>query len=145
MRCVALADANAGVGTSSSGYREGMADEVVNLDERFSHFTERWAPKVVARLNDYELKAVRLEGEFPWHRHAETDELFLVLEGLLTIRLRDRDVLLGPGELYVVPRGVEHSPLAELEVRAVLIEPSGVVNTGSAPGEMTAPYDDSLA
>jgi mannose-6-phosphate isomerase-like protein (cupin superfamily) len=122
-----------------------MADGVVNLDERFSHFTEAWSPKVVARLNDYEIKVVRLDGEFPWHEHADTDELFLVLDGMLTIRLRDRDVVLGPGELYVVPKGVEHSPLAEREVRAVLIEPRGVVNTGSAGGPMTATFDDSLA
>jgi mannose-6-phosphate isomerase-like protein (cupin superfamily) len=122
-----------------------MADGVVNLDERFSHFTEAWSPKVVARLNDYEIKVIRLDGEFPWHEHADTDELFLVLDGMLTIRLRDRDVVLGPGELYVVPKGVEHSPLAEREVRAVLIEPRGVVNTGSAGGPMTATFDDSLA
>jgi mannose-6-phosphate isomerase-like protein (cupin superfamily) len=122
-----------------------MSDEVVNLAERFTHVTEQWSPKVVARLNDYEVKVVRLEGEFPWHEHPDTDELFLVLEGVLTIRLRDRDVVLGPGELFVVTKGVEHSPLAEHEVRAVLIEPIGVVNTGSAGGPMTARYDDSLA
>ncbi|MDT4922540.1 MAG: hypothetical protein QOG01_253 [Pseudonocardiales bacterium] len=122
-----------------------MSDEVVNLAERFTHVTEQWSPKVVARLNDYEVKVVRLEGEFPWHEHPDTDELFLVLEGVLTIRLRDRDVVLGPGELFVVTKGVEHSPLAEHEVRAVLIEPIGVVNTGSAGGPMTAKYDDSLA
>jgi mannose-6-phosphate isomerase-like protein (cupin superfamily) len=122
-----------------------MSNEVVNLAERFTHFTELWLPKVVARLNDYEVKVVRLGGEFPWHEHADTDELFLVLEGVLMIRLRDREVVLRPGELFVVPKGVEHSPLAEHEVRVVLIEPTGVVNTGSAGGSMTASYDDTLA
>ncbi|HEX3335641.1 MAG TPA: cupin domain-containing protein [Jatrophihabitans sp.] len=122
-----------------------MSNEVVNLAERFTHFTELWSPKVVARVNDYEVKVVRLEGEFPWHEHADTDELFLVLEGVLMIRLRDREVVLRPGELFVVAKGVEHSPLAEHEVRAVLIEPTGVVNTGSAGGSMTASYDDTLA
>jgi mannose-6-phosphate isomerase-like protein (cupin superfamily) len=118
--------------------------DAINLDERFSHFTEQWSPKVVARLNDYEVKVVRLQGEFVWHEHADTDELFLVLGGELTIELHDGDVRLGPGELYVVPKGVEHRPRAAGEVRAVLIEPRGVVNTGNAGGERTAGYDDSL-
>jgi mannose-6-phosphate isomerase-like protein (cupin superfamily) len=121
-----------------------MSHAPVNLDERFTHFTQTWSPKVIARLNDYELKVVRLEGEFVWHDHPDTDELFLVLEGELTIQLRDGDVRLGPGELYVVPRGVEHCPRADSPVRAVLIEPRGVVNTGEAGGTLTAVYDDSL-
>jgi mannose-6-phosphate isomerase-like protein (cupin superfamily) len=121
-----------------------MAD-VVNLDERFAQFHDHWAPKVVARLNDYEVKLVRLSGEFVWHEHPDTDELFLVLAGELTIQLRDRDVHVGAGELYVVPRGVEHCPLARGEVRAMLLEPRGVVNTGNAGGPLTASYDDSLA
>ena len=119
--------------------------DVVNLEDRFARFTDQWSPKVIARLNDYEMKAVRLEGEFVWHQHDDTDELFLVLDGQLTIQLRDRDVLLGPGELFVVPRGVEHCPRAEREVRALLLEPRGVVNTGDAGGELTAAYDDSLS
>jgi mannose-6-phosphate isomerase-like protein (cupin superfamily) len=119
--------------------------EAVNLEERFTHFTEQWSPKVVARLNDYEVKVVRLQGEFVWHEHEDTDELFLVLDGELTIELRDGEVRLAAGELYVVPRGVEHRPRAEGEVRAVLIEPRGVVNTGAAGGELPAGYDDSLS
>ena len=118
---------------------------VVNLDERFTRFSDQWAPKVIARLNDYEVKLVRVEGEFVWHTHADTDELFLVLDGELTIQLRDGDVVLGPGELYVVPRGVEHCPRAEREVRALLLEPRGVVNTGDAGGALTATEDDSLS
>ena len=122
-----------------------MANTPVDLGEKLSLFTEQWAPKVVARLNDYEIKVVKLQGEFVWHTHDDTDELFLVLDGELTIQLRDGDVTLRPGQLYVVPRGVEHCPVAAGEVHAVLIEPAGVVNTGDAGGPLTAGYDDSLA
>jgi mannose-6-phosphate isomerase-like protein (cupin superfamily) len=117
----------------------------INLDERFSRVTDQWSPKVIARLNEYEIKVVRVQGEFVWHQHDDTDELFLVLDGELTIQLRDGDVVLGPGELFVVPRGVPHCPRADSEVRAMLIEPAGVVNTGEAGGRLTAGYDDSLA
>jgi mannose-6-phosphate isomerase-like protein (cupin superfamily) len=122
-----------------------MPNNVIDVAERFTRFSEQWSPKVIARLNDYEIKLVRLQGEFVWHTHENTDELFLVIDGHLTIRLRDGDVRLGPGQLYVVPRGVEHCPVADGEVRAMLIEPAGVVNTGDAGGELTAQYDDSLA
>lgn len=105
---------------------------------------EHWSPKVVARLNDYEIKVVKLKGEFVWHTHDDTDELFLFIDGELTIQLRDGDVVLRPGQMYVVPRGVEHCPIADGEVHAVLIEPVGVVNTGNAGGDLTAKYDDSL-
>jgi mannose-6-phosphate isomerase-like protein (cupin superfamily) len=120
-------------------------NRVVNFEERFSRFSDRWSPKVIARLNDYEVKLVRIQGEFVWHTHTDTDELFLVLDGDLTIRLRDGDVALGAGELFVVPRGVAHCPRAESEVRALLLEPRGIVNTGDAGGGLTAAYDDSLA
>ena len=122
-----------------------MANVPVDLAQKLSEFTERWSPKVVARLNDYEIKVVKLEGEFVWHSHDDTDELFLVLDGELVIKLRDGDVRLGPGQLFVVPSGVEHCPVAAGEVRAVLIEPAGVINTGGAGGPLTAGYDDSLA
>ncbi|MDF1480417.1 cupin domain-containing protein [Leifsonia sp. H3M29-4] len=121
-----------------------MPNLPVDLAQKFSLFTEHWSPKVVARLNDYEIKLVKLEGEFVWHSHDETDELFLMISGELTIQLRDGDVTLGPGQLFVVPRGVEHCPIAAGEVHAMLIEPVGVVNTGDAGGELTARYDDSL-
>ena len=104
----------------------------IDLAQQLAAFSEHWSPKVVARLNDYEIKVVKLQGEFTWHTHSETDELFLVLDGELTIQLRDGDVTLGPGQLYVVPRGVEHCPRAEREVHAVLIEPAGVINTGDS-------------
>jgi mannose-6-phosphate isomerase-like protein (cupin superfamily) len=117
----------------------------VDIAERLSLFSEHWSPKVVARLNDYEIKLVKVKGEFVWHTHADTDELFLVIEGTLTIQLRDGDVTLQPGQLYVVPRGVEHRPVADGEVAAMLIEPGGVVNTGDAePGDLTATHDVSL-
>ena len=119
-------------------------NRVVDLHEKLSLFSEHWSPKVVARMNDYEIKVVKVQGEFTWHTHEDTDELFLVVAGELTIQLRDGDVTLGPGQLYVVSRGVEHCPVASGEVSAVLIEPTGVVNTGAAGGALTATYDDSL-
>ncbi len=122
-----------------------MAHEAVDLAKKLSLFSEHWSPKVVARLNDYEIKVVKVKGEFVWHTHEDTDELFIVIAGALIIQLRDGNVCLDPGQLFVVPRGVEHCPIAEGEVHALLIEPAGVVNTGDAGGDMTAPYDDSLA
>ncbi|MBD8871050.1 cupin domain-containing protein [Nocardioides donggukensis] len=121
-----------------------MAEKVVDLAERLSLFSDLWSPKVVARMNDYEIKVVKVQGEFVWHAHDDTDELFLVVDGELTVQLRDGDVTLGPGQLYVVPRGVEHCPVADGEVHALLIEPVGVVNTGDAGGPLTAGPDDSL-
>ena len=117
---------------------------VVDIREKLSLFSEHWSPKLVARLNDYEVKVVKLKGEFVWHTHDDTDELFLVIEGDLTIQLRDGDVQLREGQLYVVPRGVEHCPVADGEVAVMLIEPTGVVNTGNAGGDMTAVLDLSL-
>lgn len=121
-----------------------MVNMPVDIAEKLSLFSEPWSPKVVARLNDYEIKVVKLAGEFVWHSHDDTDELFLVVDGTLTIQLHDGDVRLRPGQLFVVPRGVEHCPIADGEVHAVLIEPAGVVNTGAVESELTAPFDDSL-
>ena len=115
-----------------------MPSAVVDLADKLALFTEHWSPKVVATLNDYEVKLVKVKGDFVWHSHAQTDELFLVLEGILTIQLRDGDVTLGPGQLFVVPRGVEHCPRADHEVKALLLEPAGVINTGEAGGPLTA-------
>jgi len=109
-----------------------MSNAPVDLAEKLSLFSEHWSPKVVARLNDCEIKVVKIKGEFVWHTHDDTDELFLVLDGELTIQLRDGDVTLRPGQIFVVPRGIEHCPAADGEVHAVLVEPVGVVNTGSA-------------
>ena len=117
---------------------------VVDLQDRLSLVSDHWSPKVVATLNDYEVKVVKVMGEFVWHSHADTDELFLVVEGTLTIRLRDEEVTLGPGQLFVVPRGVEHCPVAADGASLVLVEPTGVVNTGGAGGELTATHDTTL-
>jgi mannose-6-phosphate isomerase-like protein (cupin superfamily) len=122
-----------------------MPNSAVDLAEKLSAFSDHWSPKVVARINDYEIKVVKVQGEFTWHSHADTDELFLVINGELTIQMRDGNVTLQPGQLFVVPRGVEHCPIAEGEVQAVIIEPTGVINTGDAGGSLTAEHDDSLA
>jgi mannose-6-phosphate isomerase-like protein (cupin superfamily) len=113
----------------------------INLRQKLTLISDQWLPKVVAELNDYQLKLVKLQGEFVWHQHDNTDELFLCLHGELTIELRDGAVHLGEGELFVVPKGVEHRPVAERECHVLLIEPRGVVNTGNAGGDMTAPND----
>lgn len=102
----------------------------VNLDEAFATFDAPWQPRIAARINDYDVKIARGEGEFPRHVHAETDELFLVLEGQLTLAMPDGDVVLGPGELYTVPAGTPHAPSASARTRLVFVEPRGVVNTG---------------
>ena len=111
--------------------------EKVNLAEKLALVQEHWQPKIVATINDHDVRIVKVQGEFVWHKHDETDDFFLVLDGRLTIQLRDRDVELGPGELFVVPRGVEHCPRADEEVSLLLIEPSGTVNTGDAGGPLT--------
>jgi mannose-6-phosphate isomerase-like protein (cupin superfamily) len=112
--------------------------EVVNIEDKFARVGDHWSPKIIAALNDYHVKAARLLGEFVWHKHDDTDELFLVTKGTLVIRLRDRDVALGPGDLLVVPKGVEHMPVAEEECEVLLIEPAGTLNTGDAGGARTA-------
>jgi mannose-6-phosphate isomerase-like protein (cupin superfamily) len=114
-------------------------DDKINLAEKLAQLDAPFRPGIVGHLNDYKLAVVKAHGEFVWHKHDETDDFFLVLAGRLTIQLRDRDVELGPGELFVVPRGVEHCPRADEEAHVLLIEPSGTVNTGDAGGEMTAP------
>jgi mannose-6-phosphate isomerase-like protein (cupin superfamily) len=107
-----------------------MADKV-NIPEKLASFSDHWAPRIVARYNDNEVRLVKVEGEFIWHAHAETDELFLVLDGVLEMELRDRSVRLSPGELFVVPRGTEHRPCArEGEVKLLLIDPADTPNTG---------------
>ena len=121
-----------------------MSAEAVDLGRMLSLFTELWSPKVIARVNDYEVKVVKVKGQFVWHRHEDTDELFLVLLGRLRIQMREGDVEIGPGQMYVVPKGVEHCPVAEEETHALLLEPRGVVNTGDVGGDLTATHDDSL-
>ncbi|MFJ7268224.1 cupin domain-containing protein [Streptomyces sp. NPDC099050] len=113
------------------------AAHVVNIAEKLAGFTERWAPHRIARINDYEVKIAKVQGEFIWHTHEDTDELFLVVSGTLTIRLRAGDVVLNPGEIYVVPRGVEHCPQADGETAILLFEPVGTANTGGEVSDRT--------
>jgi mannose-6-phosphate isomerase-like protein (cupin superfamily) len=113
-------------------------NEKINLAAKLALLDEPYRPGIVGHLNDYKLQVVKVKGPFVWHKHEETDDFFLVLSGRLTIHLRDRDVELGTGEVFVVPRGVEHCPDAEQETHVLLIEPDGTVNTGDAGGEMTA-------
>lgn len=110
----------------------------INLHDKLARFDALWSPKIVADMNDYHVKLVKVKGEFLWHTHEETDELFLVLKGRLTIKQRDGNVTLEEGELYVVPRGVEHLPVAAEECHILLMEPAGTLNTGDAVGERTA-------
>ena len=112
-------------------------DDKVNLAAALEQIGEAYAPRIVADLNDYKVFVVKTKGEFVWHKHDDTDDFFLVLSGRLTIQLRDRDVVIGPGELFVVPRGVEHCPKADEETHVLLIEPRDTVNTGDAGGEKT--------
>ena len=113
-------------------------DDKVNLAAKLALLDRPYSPGIVGRLNDHKIMVVKAQGEFPWHRHDDTDDFFLVLQGRLTIELRDREVRLEPGELFVVPRGVEHRPTADEEAHVLLIEPLGTVNTGDAGGPLTA-------
>jgi mannose-6-phosphate isomerase-like protein (cupin superfamily) len=118
---------------------EDSVEDKVNLAEALASFDEPFSPRIVGYLNDYQLQVAKTKGEFVWHAHPETDDFFLVVSGELTIQLRDRDVVLGPGELYVVPRGVEHCPRSDEGAEILLIEPAGTVNTGDAEaGPLTA-------
>jgi mannose-6-phosphate isomerase-like protein (cupin superfamily) len=118
-----------------------MRYEAINFRQKFGLFSEQWHPKVVAEMNDYQFKVVRLQGDFIWHDHKDTDETFIVLDGTLRIDFRDGCVDIAPGEMFVVPKGVEHKPYAEDEVKLLLIEPRGVLNTGHEGGDRTAAND----
>lgn len=118
-----------------------MNTNPVNLQSNLSKFSEHWSPKVIAQMNNYHIKLAKVQGEFVWHDHPETDEMFLVVKGKLDIHFRDGKVSLNEGELYVVPKGVEHKPVAEFECHILLIEPAGTVNTGAVVDEKTAPSD----
>jgi len=111
----------------------------INFREKLAKFSEHWSPKVIAQMNDYQFKLVKIQGEFVWHSHDETDEVFIVIDGEMSIELRDGRVELKAGEMFVVPKGVEHKPVANGECQMMLVEPAGTVNTGDAAGKMTAP------
>ena len=113
--------------------------EKVNLSEKFGLFGEHWSPKIAGEVNDSYVKLVKFSGDFVWHRHEDEDEMFLVVKGEITIRLRDGDVRLGEGEFVIIPRGVEHKPVAEAEAHVLLFEPKSVLNTGDVVEERTRP------
>lgn len=113
------------------------AIEKVSLAEKFARFSEHWSPKIIGEVNDCYVKAVKLQGEFVWHHHEKEDELFLVVKGKLTMRLRDRTVEVRPGEFIIIPRGVEHLPVADQETHVILLEPKSTLNTGNVPNERT--------
>ena len=118
-----------------------MQYHAINFAQKLSLFTEQWQPKVIAEMNDYQFKIVKLQGDFIWHDHRDTDETFIVLDGTLRIDFRNGSVQVGAGEMFVVPKGVEHKPYAEDEVKLLLIEPRGVLNTGHEGGDRTARND----
>ena len=115
-----------------------MSLNKINLKDKLSKFSEHWSPRIIAEMNDYQFKLAKIKGEFVWHDHKDTDEVFIVIEGTMSIEFRDGVVDLGEGELCVVPKGVEHKPYAENECKIMLVEPRGVTNTGDAESEFTA-------
>ena len=113
----------------------------INIKNKFSKIDEHWSPRVIAEMNDYQFKLARIEGEFVWHKHVDTDEVFIMIDGVMDIEFRDGKVSLETGDMYVVPRGLEHRPVAKKECKIMLVEPRGVVNTGDEIGELTAEND----
>ena len=118
-----------------------MDYQPINFQEKLAKFSEQWSPEIIAQMNDYHFKIAKIQGEFIWHDHPETDEVFMVLKGKLEIQLRDGYVVLSEGEMFVVPKGVEHKPVAEHECHILLVEPAGTVNTGDVVSERTAAND----
>ena len=117
-----------------------MLDKI-NLEEKLAQFSDYWSPRVIAEMNDYQFKLVKVKGEFVWHGHKNTDEVFIVLEGSMSIEFKEKTINLSQGEMFVVPKGIEHKPYAENECKVMIIEPKGIVNTGDAETELTAPND----
>jgi len=118
-----------------------MKYQSINVQEKLAKFSERWSPKIIAQMNDYHFKIAKLQGEFIWHDHPQTDEVFIVLNGQLEIQFRDGSVVLREGEMFVVPKGVEHKPVAEQECHIMLVEPAGTLNTGDVVNERTSAND----
>ena len=118
-----------------------MEHNAINFKDKFTKFTEHWSPRVIAEMNDYQFKLVKVEGEFVWHEHPDTDEVFIVIEGCLNIEFRDGIVTLESGEMFVIPKGIEHKPIATSECKIMIVEPKGVVNTGDSVSELTAEDD----
>lgn len=118
-----------------------MNYQSINFEDKFAKFSNYWAPRVVAEMNDYQFKLVKVLGEFVWHDHPDTDEVFVVIAGMLEIQFEDGKVTLRAGEMFVVPKGVRHKPVAKDECQILLVEPKGVVNTGDTPSALTAQND----
>ena len=121
-----------------SGVNESDSMTKINLKEKLALFSDHWSPKVIAEMNDYQFKLVKIQGDFVWHHHDDTDEVFIVIEGSMKIEFENETVELNEGDMYVVPKGVEHKPYAEEECMLMLVEPRGVVNTGNTEGDLTA-------
>ena len=115
--------------------------KAININDKLNKFSDLWSPKVIAEMNDYQFKLAKVKGEFVWHSHEETDETFIVLDGELLIEFRDKKIRLNKGELYIVPKGVEHKPYAENECHIMLIEPKGIINTGDKSTKLTSKND----
>ncbi len=115
--------------------------KAININDKLNKFSDLWSPRVIAEMNDYQFKLVKVKGEFVWHSHKETDETFIVLDGELLIEFRDKKIKLNKGELYIVPKGVEHKPYAENECHIMLIEPKGIINTGEKSNKLTYKND----
>jgi mannose-6-phosphate isomerase-like protein (cupin superfamily) len=115
--------------------------EKINLKEKLAKFSDHWSPKVIAEMNDYQFKLVKIKGDFVWHNHEDTDEVFIVIEGKMKIEFENETVELNEGDMYVVAKGIQHKPSAENECKIMLVEPRGVVNTGDTEGELTASND----
>jgi len=118
-----------------------MTYNAINFEDKLKKFSEHWSPKIIAQMNDYHFKLVKFQGDFVWHQHADTDEVFITLDGEMRIDFRDGAVILKTGEMFVVPKGIEHKPHAEKECKILLIEPAGIINTGDAVGDLTAEDD----
>lgn len=115
--------------------------KAININDKLNKFSDLWSPRVIAEMNDYQFKLAKVKGEFVWHSHEETDETFIVLDGELLIEFRDKKIKLNKGELYIVPKGVEHKPYAENECHIMLIEPKGIINTGEKSTKLTSKND----
>ena len=113
----------------------------INLKSKFQEFTDQWSPKVIAEMNDYQFKLVKIENDFTWHKHDDTDETFLVIEGKMGIEFEDQTIELSEGEMIVVPKGIKHKPYADKEAKIMIIEPKGVTNTGDVVNDLTAKND----
>ena len=114
----------------------------INFQEKLAKFSEHWTPKVIAEMNDYQFKLVKIQGEFVWHNHSDTDEVFIVIKGSMKIEFDTEIIEINEGEMIVVPKGVDHKPTAENECHVMLVEPKGILNTGNVKGDLTAPNDE---